>query len=409
MTTDDPVAAVEACLARIDRLDGEIRAWAYVDREGARAAARCLVALPEAERQALPLFGVGFAAKDIFDTAEMPTCWGSKLYADRRPKADAALVAQLRRLGAVLIGKTHTTAFAYFDPGPTRNPHGLEHTPGGSSSGSAAAVAAGMVPLALGSQTMGSVLRPASYCGVVGFKPTFGLLPLEGVLPFAPSLDHAGLFTSNVDDLLTAWKALVPAARDVAPARRLWAPEWPGEGELDTAMRDALAVRLLQLESAGFEVVRTPRPAWLGPLHRATKVILAAEAFAVHRERIAQYGDAIGAKLAELVRAGSKIADAEVGEARATVDSARRGFECDLPPGAIAVTPAALGPAPLGLDSTGDPAANAPWTSLGVPAIALPMAQDSRGLPLGLQLSGLRGQEDLALSTAGAVQARNDG
>ncbi len=380
MKVADPVSAVDACLERIERLDGEIRAWAYVDRDGSRAAARRLAALPSAQRDALPLFGVPFAAKDIFDTADMPTCWGSALYAGRRPSADAALVAQLRSLGAILIGKTHTTAFAYYDPGPTRNPHALDHTPGGSSSGSAAAVAAGMVPLALGSQTQGSVLRPASFCGVVGFKPTFGKLSLEGVLPFAPSLDHAGLFAADVADLTVAWKALTPAASTVEPARRLWAPDWPGEGEVDAVMQDALATRLDQLRSDGFEIQRTPRPDWLAPVHRATRTIMAAEACQVHRDRFEQHGDALGAKLSELLRAGSSITDQEVFEAKSVVAAARRAFAADLAPGTLVAAPAALGPAPRGLDSTGNPAANIPCTTLGLPAISIPFARDPAGI-----------------------------
>src|SRR5213594_701756 len=189
-----PVALVEACLERIGALDATVQAWVHVDAKGALAAARL------AEHAAVrgPLHGIPVAVKDIFDVAGLPTTAGAPPFAHRRPDEDAASVALLRAAGAIVLGKTHTTQFAYRDPAPTRNPWNLAHTPGGSSSGSAAAVAARMVPLALGSQTVGSVLRPAAYCGVVGFKPTHGLVPTAGVIPLAWSLDHVGVFTREV-------------------------------------------------------------------------------------------------------------------------------------------------------------------------------------------------------------------
>src|SRR5919197_2942484 len=198
--TLSPVALVEACLERIRALDGAVQAWVHVDEPGALAVAR--ERAREAERAAVrgPLHGIPLGVKDIFDVAGLPTAAGAPPFAHRRPGEDAASVALLRAAGAIVLGKTHTTQFAYRDPAPTRNPWNLAHTPGGSSAGSAAAVAARMVPLALGSQTVGSVLRPAAYCGVVGLKPTHGLVSADGVIPLAWSLDHVGVFARTVHD-----------------------------------------------------------------------------------------------------------------------------------------------------------------------------------------------------------------
>ena len=185
---------LDACLKSIRTLDPSIHAWVTVDPQPATGRG--------------PLSGVPFGAKDIIDTQKLPTQYGSPIYRGRIASDDAAIVTTLRSLGAILVGKTHTTAFAYRDPAPTRNPHSLQHTPGGSSSGSAAAVAAGMVPLGLGTQTQGSVIRPASFCGIVGFKPTYGVLSMEGILPFAESLDTLGFFTRTVDEMIEVWDAL---------------------------------------------------------------------------------------------------------------------------------------------------------------------------------------------------------
>src|SRR3989441_505848 len=239
--TLSPVALVEACLERIGALDATVQAWVHVDAKGALAAARL------AEHAAVrgPLHGIPVAVKDIFDVAGLPTTAGAPPFAHRRPDEDAASVALLRAAGAIVLGKTHTTQFAYRDPAPTRNPWSLAHTPGGSSSGSAAAVAARMVPLALGSQTVGSVLRPAAYCGVVGFKPTHGLVPTAGVIPLAWSLDHVGVFTREVADAAAAFAVLArrsvaaqpcgpprpaPTARGSPSARRSWSCSRPMTG-----------------------------------------------------------------------------------------------------------------------------------------------------------------------------------
>src|SRR5229473_6218907 len=203
-----PEELLGLCLERIAARDEQLRAWVQIEPQPALGSG--------------PLSGIPFGAKDIYETCGLATEYGSPLYAGRKGTTDASLITELRKLGAVLVGKTQTTAFAYFDPAPTRNPHDPACTPGGSSSGSAVAVAAGMVPFALGTQTLGSVLRPASFCGVVGFKPSVGLLSLEGVLPFAPSLDTAGLFTQTADDMQMLWTRMGHA--EATPKRSLAVP-----------------------------------------------------------------------------------------------------------------------------------------------------------------------------------------
>ena len=256
-----PSTLVERCLGRIEEREGEVRAWAFVAASSAREEARALDRELKDSGPRSPLHGIPVGIKDIFDVAGMPCEWGSAVERGRTPSMDSPLVSRLRALGAVILGKTHTTAYAYFDPAPTRNPRNLDHTPGGSSSGSAAAVADGMVPLAVGSQTMGSVLRPASFCGVVGLKPTFGGLPLEGVMPFAPSLDHAGLFASDVAGMELAWRCLqgVPQAIQPKPAELIAWP-WPIERSPEPSMAEAMETALDALLSAGWKVRRASLP-----------------------------------------------------------------------------------------------------------------------------------------------------
>ena len=363
---------VEACLERIAACDAEVRAWVEVSPRPPCAEGR--------------LSGVCFGAKDIFETRGMATEYGSPLYAGRKGETDAALVTQLCEAGAVLVGKTHTTAFAYFDPAPTRNPRDLSRTPGGSSSGSAAAVAAGMVPVALGSQTQGSILRPASYCGVVGFKPTHGAVSTDGVLPFAPSLDTAGFFTETAADMreLTGYAA--------QPEQTAAAFPYP-------AIHDAVE----RLRAAGFRVHETKPPADFDGLLAASRLINDYEGARTHRERWRQYGSRIGEKLASLVERGLAIPDARYHDAVATVRAIRvvmADFFREYP---VVLTPAATGPAPAGLASTGDPAMNAPWTALGTPAISVPMPVE--GPPLGLQITAACGRDAALLETAVAMEA----
>jgi Asp-tRNA(Asn)/Glu-tRNA(Gln) amidotransferase A subunit family amidase len=391
---------VRTLLTRIEQREEQLKAWAYVARAEAEQAAA------EADRESAsgkrrgPLHGIPFGVKDIFDTAGMPTGWGSPLYAGRVSDSDAALVARLKQAGAIVLGKTHTTGFAYFDPAPTRNPHHPDHTPGGSSSGSAAAVADGMVPFALGSQTLGSVLRPASFCGVVGLKPTFGALPLGGVLPFAPTLDHAGLFTRTVGDMAWLWAALAPESAPAAAGRRLAWPRWPIEGQLEPEMSSGLDHALARLTEAGFLIDEISLPESFQRLPSAILTVFRFEGAQTHKDRFAQYGVRIGEKLAAVVEEGLRIDRSSYEQALDALALARRDYQQLTEKHPVWVTPSALGPAPKGLGSTGDPRANAPFTALGVPAISLPFAQTAAGLPMGLQLAAARGREHALLATA---------
>jgi Asp-tRNA(Asn)/Glu-tRNA(Gln) amidotransferase A subunit family amidase len=369
----------QLCIRRIAERDSEIRAWVQVSPQP-----------PLGEGQ---LDGIPFGAKDIFETRGLATEFGSPIYAGRTGACDARLVTELRQRGAVLLGKTHTTAFAYFDPAPTRNPRDLGRTPGGSSSGSAAAVAAGMVPFALGSQTQGSIIRPASFCGVVGFKPTFGVLSTEGVLPFAPSLDTVGYFTETAADM----RLLGSAAPDSA-CMRLAAFSLDCEPDMLATFRDAIA----RLRATGFAVTECDPPGGFDLLWPATRTICDYEGARTHRARCLQYGERIGRKLAELVKRGLAIWSDDYRAALDSVQARRRtmaNFFAEYP---VVLTPAAPGAAPLGLESTGDPRMNGPWTALGSPAISVPMPVE--GPPLGLQMTAVNGQDAMLIETAVAAE-----
>lgn len=377
-----PAGLLKLCLERIREREPQVRAWVEV--------------APQPPTGSGPLDGIPFGAKDIFETRGLATEYGSPLYAGRTGQEDAALVTALRRAGAVLLGKTHTAAFAYFDPAPTRNPRDLGRTPGGSSSGSAAAVAAGMVPFALGTQTMGSVIRPASFCGITGFKPTFGLLPLEGVLPFAPSLDTAGLFTETAAGMALLWERMGSVTR-AEPATRLGVLEpWvPIEGE----MRQAYEWAIGRFRAAGWVADLVTTPVDLAAVQQAVELVTTVEGARTHRARWEQFGERIGAKLAALVRCGLGVADQDYLGALEALEVARRRMPdlwTDYP---VLLSPAARGPAPEGLASTGDPALNAPWTGLRGPVLTIPMNPDGR-LPLGLQMAAAAGADALLLATA---------
>lgn len=388
---DLPTHSIAAVVAG----DDLVRAWVGFDPSAA-------LERSEACQPGLPLSGVPFGVKDIIDTAELPTEWGAAVYEGRQPAADAALVAELKKLGAFVLGKTHTTAFAYYDPAPTRNPLNLEHTPGGSSSGSAAAVAAGMVPLALGTQTQGSVLRPASFCGVVGFKPSRTVLPLGGVLPCSPTLDTAGLFTQTVEHMRFVWDALRPAV-EVNPARRIVRIDWPPQKQVDPGMEVCVGAAMEQLADAGVEAVRGEAPASFERLPQAIQDVMAYEAAQTHHERYEQHGVRLGERLAELIEAGRRVSDAGYQGGLAAIVTAEQDFFAWAGEDAVIATPAAMGPAPRGLETTGDPACNAPWTALGAAAISVPcgVADD---LPVGLQLTAVAGRDSMLLATAQAVE-----
>lgn len=372
--------ARESLVARIPSLDAAIHAWVTVS--------------PQPPTGDGPLAGIPFGVKDIIETEGLPTEYGSALCKGRRGPGDAALVRQLRSAGAVVLGKTETAAFAYKTPAVTRNPRNLEHTPGGSSSGSAAAVAAGMIPLALGTQTLGSVLRPASYCGVTGFKPTHGRFSLEGVLSMSPSLDTLGFFTHTPHDMLRLWEALGQPA-GAAENLAFGVPE--PLPELEPAMAEAFRSAVESLRGRGLPIRGLPITDMLERLAQETRVVMFYEGARSHESRYRQYGAQL-LDLADLVREGLDIPEARYREAVMYIAESRQRIAERYEITPVILAPAATGPAPRGLASTGDPRMNSPWTALGVPAISIPLPVS--GLPLGLQLTADCGQDARVLQAA---------
>jgi Asp-tRNA(Asn)/Glu-tRNA(Gln) amidotransferase A subunit family amidase len=348
-----------------------------------------------------PLNGVPLGVKDIFETAGLACEYGSALYKDRKGTCDAPVVTTLRSLGAVLFGKTHTAAFGYFDPPPTRNPRNPAHTPGGSSSGSAAAVAAGVVPFALGTQTMGSIIRPASFCGITGFKPTFGTLPVEGILPFAPSLDTVGLLAESIAMCARVWRALGFAEETELPARFGIPADLPAvSGDMQSAFDDAIR----RLRTAfKVETVQLPQP--YDSLLAAARTVNDYEGARSHYQRWCQFGDRIGEKLAALVRHGMEISEAEYLDKLRYVHETADSLSTQFAEFPVLLTPAAPGVAPEGLGSTGNPVMNAVWTALGTPAVSIPMPR-AAGLPLGLQLIAGRHADSMLLNAASRIEDR---
>jgi amidase len=352
--------------------------------------------LPERPSGDGPLWGIPFGAKDIMETRGLSTAYGSPVYQGRLGVIDAAIVQELRGRGAILLGKTHTTAFAWRDPGPTRNPRNLDHTPGGSSSGSAAAVAAGMAPFALGTQTLGSVLRPASYCGVTGFKPSYGLFSLDGVLPLARGLDTLGFFTHTPADMLRLWEALGQTAEPEERALAMGAPD--PLPEVEPEMAAAFHAAVSSLREAGISVRPLDIAPMLAKLADAANTVLFYEGARLHQQRFQEHGDRLG-QLATLVLEGLAISAERYDEARQYIAQSRARMIELYETTPIILVPAATGPAPRGLSFTGDTRMNSPWTALGTPAVTVPMPVGDR-LPLGLQLTAAPGADGRVLHAA---------
>ena len=410
------IELVEACLAVIEAREAEVRAWVHLDPEHARAQAKALDAHRQAGKPIGPLHGLPVGLKDIIDVRGMPTEHGTPLFAGHRPRDDAWLTARLRAAGAVIMGKTVTTELAVYTPDKTRNPHDPGRTPGGSSSGSAAAVAAGMVPLAVGTQTNGSVIRPAAFCGVVGLKPSHGLIPRTGVLSQSPTLDHIGVFARSVEDaaLLTdviaghdpADPATVPrphprlaetaaSAPPLAPiAAFVRTPRWAEAGPDVAAGVDELQAHFGDRADA----VDLPSPfdrVW--DLHRAVMLPDLAVSFGPLEAR---GGEQLSERLRSMMAEGRALPAADYAAAVRGRDRMATGVEEVFERFDVIVTPAVRGEAPAGLAATGDPVFCTPWTYLGLPAITLPLLVGANGLPVGVQLVGRRGDDGRLLRTA---------
>lgn len=408
--------AAEACLARIEALEPAVQAWAFLDRDLVLAEADRLDALKRAGRPLGPLHGVPVGIKDIIDTAAMPTEHGTVLCAGRRPRRDAFVVTRLRDAGALIVGKTVTTELAAFHPGKTRNPHDPRRTPGGSSSGSAAAVAAGMVPLALGSQTNGSVIRPASFCGVVGFKPTHGLIGRTGVLLQSRTLDHVGLFARDIEDAALLGDVLAGFDEDdpdtqLGASPRLLATataEWPLAPDLafvrgaawdqaEPTTREAFEELVAAL---GERITMAELPESFARANELHRTIWEADAALNYGPLYDRGGDALSAVMRGMIERGREVRAVDWHRAVAAAKALRRALDPLFERYDAVVTPAALGEAPEGLETTGSPAFCTLWTLLGLPAVSLPLLQGPAGLPLGVQLVGPRGDDARLLRTA---------
>jgi len=386
-------ALVAACLERIAGRDETVRAWAFLDREKALAAARALDREPRRSR----LHGVPFGVKDVIDTGDLPSEYNSPIYRGHRPKADAACVTLLRQAGCVILGKTVTTEFANNHPSQTRNPHNPAHTPGGSSSGSAAAVADAMVPLALGTQTGGSVIRPAAYCGTWAIKPSFGAINRAGLKFLAESLDTIGIFARGAEDLALAMDVLTGrAAVSVAASPRIGLCRTPRWSLADSVTQSNLEEAARALARAGARVEDFEMPAGSAELFDRHKVIMGYETARALGWEYQNRGDQLSATLRARLDEGWKVARADYDAMREEARRLRRALAEKMAHIDFLLTPSAPSEAPASLASTGDPVFNRAWTLLGVPCVTLPHGRGPHGLPLGVQLVG-RHEADMAL------------
>ena len=394
-------ALVRDCFERIDVREAEVRAWQHLEREAALNQARAADAGP---RRGL-LHGLPVGVKDLIDTVDMPTTYGSPIYAGHRPAWDAPCVALTRAAGGIVIGKTVTTEFALMHPGPTRNPHNTSHTPGGSSSGSAAAVADYMVMLALGSQTAGSVIRPAAFCGVVGYKPSFGLISRVGVKALSDTLDTIGVIARTVPDA-ALFAAAVTGRTDLMTTKSLAAGpsvgicrtyEWK---RAQPEMMEALESAAKKLSAAGIRIKEVNLPPTYASLVQAqTDIMFVEQAQSLAHERLTHKSQ-LSERLRGLLEAGLGISHERYDAAQTLARNCRRNLtevftDCD-----VLLAPSAPGTAPVGLGMTGDPLFNRIWTLLRVPCINIPVATAANGLPLGLQVIGAYGNDAHALAAA---------
>jgi amidase len=387
------------CFSRIRFRDAEVKAWEHLAPDQALTAARAI----DRGGYDRPLAGIPIGIKDIIDTFDMPTTYGSSLYAGHRPETDAHIVARLRKQGAIVLGKTVSTEFAYLRPSRTRNPHDLRRTPGGSSSGSAAAVADCMVPVAIGTQTAGSTIRPAAFCGVVGFKPSYGLIDMVGVRPLAPSLDTIGIFSRDIDDARIVFEALASARTGFAPSQstpRILVGELPGLGETYPAAFDVLTSVKAKLTLFGCAWEPLDLTNCYDGWSRSQYTLLAYEAYAHYAALASRHAQGVGSELGALVQAGTKIDRLAYEDAQAECDVHRVQFDQVLADDSILLMPAAPGEAPLFERGTGDPVFNSAWTMLHVPCLTFPLMRAQGGLPLGLQLIARRGNDSAMLAHA---------
>ena len=387
------------CLERVEEREADVRAWEVLDGERALAEAR----EHDGEQPRSALHGVPIGVKDLIDTADMPTGYGSPIYAGHRPSADAACIDRLRAAGAVVLGKTATTEFATYHAAKTRNPHDLSRTPGGSSAGSAAAVAAGMAPLALGTQTAGSIVRPASFCGVFGFKPSYGTVARKGVYMLSDRLDTIGALGADVDQLALVVAAM--AGTDLVPKEPAGRPRigvyrtehWT---ECDADGRAAIERAAELLAAAGAEVEEASLPGSFGDLAGAHETVMAVDvshALAGEHER---HREQLSPELVGLIEQGRAARDKSYAAALELADRCAPKLDAAFADFDVLLTPGVKGEAPAGLEATGDPLFCRAWSLLGVPAISVPGLTGDSGMPIGVQLIAARGADALLLGVA---------
>jgi Asp-tRNA(Asn)/Glu-tRNA(Gln) amidotransferase A subunit family amidase len=395
-----PLAAFDRFAERAAAVEPAIGAFAAADWHAARAA------VPALARH--PLAGLPVGVKDIYDTVSLPTEYGSPIYRDHHPSTDAAIVSLLGAAGATVPAKTVTTEFAFLEPAATRNPHAPERSPGGSSSGSAAAVAAGMLPAAVGSQTAGSTIRPASFCGIVGFKPSYGRLPVAGIKHFAPGLDTVGLFTADVDSMGCLFDALEgrPLTFDDPQPRHLSiaVPRLPWDGKAEAPAQRALEAAIMAIGRSGMRIVDRTLPGAGAAADAAQAVIMSYEGFRSLAEERRSHSGLLSPTLATYLEKAGAIAPADYEVARG-VAAAARAASLRLYDGVDALlTFAAADVAPADRSSTGSPRFNRLWTLLGLPCLSLPGIVDG-GLPIGIQLVGRPFGDEALLAVAAHVEA----
>lgn len=399
-----PAAVIDRCAQAMAAHESTVGAFTALDLNRARQIAE----RDAAKLAAKPLRGLPVGVKDIFDTADFATEYGSPIYAGYRPTADAALVADIRRVGGIVLGKTVTTEFAYLDPNRTRNPHNLDHTPGGSSSGSAAAVAAGMLPIALASQTGGSTIRPAAFCGVAGFKPSFGLLPTRGMKGMSDQLDTAGLMAAGVADVAFALSAicghdyrvdtatLEPPLLAIVRTSR-WA-------DASAAMQNAVETAIHAAEAAGARICELVLPPVCEDAYRIHSTIQKYQAYRAMAFEYGQRRHTLSPLLLKTIEAGAAIPSVEYDEALRIADNARKALADCMVGTDLLLTASALGAAPESLRSIGTSEFNRFWTLVGTPCVNVPGLADDTGMPLGIQVIGRFGYDHKALHGANFLE-----
>ena len=419
----NPVAYAEETCGRIEAANPDLSAFVPEDgrRERVRALAEKLVlSWPDgagraghadhADRPAL--FGVPLGVKDVLRVDGLPTGAGSEVPADALAGPEAVAVARLRAAGALVAGKTVTAEFAFMSPGPTRNPHALGHSPGGSSSGSAAAVAAGLVPLALGTQTVGSVIRPAAFCGIVGFKPSFGRIPTDGVIANAPTFDTVGLFSQDVagtvlaaEVLCDGWRTTRAGGSGPPAPPVLGVPDGPYLRQATPEAREVFAAQLARLAAAGIEVRQVPALADIAAVNARNSVINLVELARTHERLFPEHGDRYRDETATAIRDGRQIEPSTYTQALAARADYAAALVARMDEAGIDawIAPAATGPAPEGITTTGSPAMNLPWTQARLPVVGLPAGVASNGLPLGVQCVARPGADEDLLGWAGTL------